>query len=243
MPDVVMSPKQASDFLSVSGTALRRASMVYEEVFGELKRDARGGREFTAEALDRLRLAFEAVHGGRVASVGMALALLREGDELPVQMQVDPPAPRTDDAEALARAVAGELLAELRGDLQAIREENAALRLETAALREAQVQVLELRDVLKGMIAGMSGQSDALREVNRRLDYLSGVIVAEKVREEMGGPFWPVRGATTVSADVREAVRDEVEGLRVRLHAAAPASTPRQGLLARMWAAVWSEGR
>ncbi|MBB5236288.1 hypothetical protein [Deinococcus budaensis] len=241
MAELVYSPRQAADALGVSGAALRRASAEYETAFGDLKRDARGGRQFTPEAVDRLRLAFAAVHAGRVASVEVALTMLRDEGGLPAQL--DRPTSRANEAETLARAVAGEIVTELRGDLQAVREENLALRLELAALREAQGQVLELRDVLKGMIAGMSGQADALREVNRRLDHLSGVIVAERVREEMGGHLWPVRGATTVSADVREAVRDEVEGLRVRLHAAAPAPALGRGLFARMWAAAWGKGR
>lgn len=203
--DITFSPKQAALDLEVSGTALRRAAQAYELTFGELKRDARGGREFTGEALERLRLAFAAVHAGRVASVEVALTLLREGDDLPIQVQ--PPAPRSSD-DGLVRAMTAEIVGELRADIQAMRQENAALHSEVA----------DLRSILAGVAVAMQAQGGDLRNVDDRLDRLTGAVLGGLTREKEG-----------------DVVREEIERLRVMLHGTAPATpAPRPGLLARL---------
>lgn len=78
-------------------------------------------------------MALDAVHVGQVASVEVALKMLRDQGALPVHLEA--PTPRAGEREALARAVAAEIVGELRADLQGLRDENAALRLEVAALR------------------------------------------------------------------------------------------------------------
>ena len=231
MADVILTPRQAADALGVSGTALRRACKPYEALFGVLKTDERGGREFPPETVERLRIAFSAVHAGRVASLEMALRLLQEGDELPAQ--IEPPTPRAGDLEELARGVSMEIVAGLREDLQAVREENAALRKEAA----------EMRETLAGLIAVMQGQAADVRDLSGRFEHLAGIIAAQKVREYIGGPSLPTLPAPVDSDAVRVTVREEVraaldpERLRVALHASTPESArpaPRRGWLARL---------
>lgn len=125
---LTLTPAQAADRLGVSGTALRRASPIYELIFGPLPREGKGGRLWPAEAVERLRLAFEAAHSNRVVSVKAALELLSNGDGLPL-------AQASGVIEELDALPVAALLLELMTEVKAIRTENAELAREVAAMR------------------------------------------------------------------------------------------------------------
>lgn len=121
---LTLTPAQAAERLQVSSTALRRASPVYEQHFGPLPREARGGRLWTAEALEHMRLAFDAVHRNQMVSISAALEVLSSGSGLPVVQ-----------ASGRVDGSTDELLRELLAEVRVSRTENANLVREVAALR------------------------------------------------------------------------------------------------------------
>ena len=136
---LTLTPSQAADMLGVSSTALRRAAPIYEQHFGPLPRERRGGRLWTAEALEQMRLAFDAVHRKQVVSISTALEMLNSGaDLLPVQ---------ASGVGGRVDASTAELLAEVLTEIRAARMENAELKAmaeaqgrELAALRSAMTE-------------------------------------------------------------------------------------------------------
>ncbi|QLG13599.1 hypothetical protein HLB42_21920 (plasmid) [Deinococcus sp. D7000] len=194
MAEIVFTPSQAAAELGVSGAALRRAAAGYEGVFGVLERDARGGRLFTGEALDRLRLALNAVHAGQVASVETALTLIRDDGAL---SQIQPLTPRAGERADL-EAVAADLLAALH----LAQVHNAELRLEVSTMRQ---QLIGMTTILQEMAADQ-------RETRRQLEFLTGYAPATQAT---------IDGLPGV---VRDAVNQTLgaDRLRVALHSAQP---------------------
>ncbi|GGO41498.1 hypothetical protein [Deinococcus humi] len=204
MAKLVFTPRQAAAELGVSGAALRRAAAGYEVVFGMLERDARGGRLFTGEALDRLRLALKAVHAGQVASVETALTLIRDDSTLP-QIQ---PLTRSGGERTDLEAVTAELL--------------AALHLAQAHNAELHLEVKTLREHLGSLIAAMQGMTADQHEMKRQLEALASHAAAS---------HGTIHGLPGV---VRDAVNETLSAdrLRVALHSAQ--AEPRRSWLARL---------
>lgn len=206
MTELVFTPRQAAAELGVSGAALRRAAAGYEVVFGMLDRDVRGGRLFTGEALDRLRLALEAVHAGQVASVETALTLIRDDSALP---QIQPLTPRAGERADL-EAVTAELLAALH----LTQTHNAELRQEVSALRQH----------LAGLTAALQEMAADQREIKQRVEVLAGHAAARQVMTD---------GLPVV---VKDAVNEALgsDRLRVALHGAQPPPEPSRSWLVRL---------
>ncbi|CAM3687591.1 HTH merR-type domain-containing protein [Deinococcus saxicola] len=198
MAELIFTPKQAAAELGVSSAALRRAAAGYEVTFGTLERDARGGRLFTGEALDRLRLALEAVHAGHIASVETALKLIHDDGALP---QLQPLTPRAGERADL-EIMAADLL--------------AALHLAQAHNVELHQEVGTLRQHLEGLTAAMQGMAADQQDIKRQLEVLTGHAAAQQVTTD-GLP-------AVVRAAVNEAL--DSERLRVALHSALPEPTP-----------------
>lgn len=198
MAELVFTPKQAATELGVSGAALRRAAAGYEVTFGGLERDARGGRLFTGEALDRLRLALGAVHAGRVASVETALKLIYDDGALP---QIQPLTPRAGERVDL-EAVTADLLAALHF----AQTQNVELHLEISTLRQD----------LSGLTTTMQGMAADQRDIKQQLEALAGHAVTD--RETTDG----------LPVAVRDAVNEALGPgrLRVALHGALPEPGP-----------------
>ena len=206
MAKLVFTPRQAAAELGVSGAALRRAAAGYEVVFGMLDRDARGGRLFTGEVLDRLRLALEAVHAGRVASVETALTLIRDDSTLPQIQLLTPRAGERADLEAVT--------AELLAALHLAQAHNAELRQEVGTLRQH----------LAGLTAAMQEMAADQREIKQRVEVLAGHAAARQVMTD---------GLPVV---VKDAVNEALgsDRLRVALHGAQPQPKPRRNWLVRL---------
>ena len=100
--------------------------MVYERVYGELRRDPRLGRVWPQEAVERLGRARNMVNTGQAVSVESALNALASGDP-----SADDPRP--PEALARARGAADQehaleaLVGELRALRQTIEEQNRRL--------------------------------------------------------------------------------------------------------------------
>ena len=106
----------------VSAPTLRRHAQTYEELFGPLPRE-RDQRRWPLDAVQHMQVAYQALAAQQVASIGLALALVRDGQALPEFAEIpDFPMP----------AFAAHLLDELR-HLRALFEEQ---RLELASLRQ-----------------------------------------------------------------------------------------------------------
>lgn len=119
MPD--MTPGEVAAHLRVSAPTVRRMAAAYEGVFGPLPRGEHGARRWPVEAVRQVQAAHQALGTGRVSSLERALALVRDGAELPERVVL----PNGQDP-------LGELLAEVR-TLRLVVEAQAA---ELGALRE-----------------------------------------------------------------------------------------------------------
>ncbi len=124
---LVYGPADVAARLGVSPAGLRRLAVVYERVYGELRRDPRLGRVWPQEAVERLGRARNMVNTGQAVSVESALTSLASGD---------PSADGTRPPEALARARGAAdqddrgleaLVGELRALRQTIEEQNRRL--------------------------------------------------------------------------------------------------------------------
>lgn len=113
----IYEPKDAAQWLGLSGAGLRRLAPIYERVYGDLPRDARRGRLWPQHAIYRLDRARMLVQEGRSPSVEAALRYEETGDDADLY-----PAPRKPADANLAA-----LLEELRGLRQAVERQNALL--------------------------------------------------------------------------------------------------------------------
>ena len=122
---LVYGPADVAARLGVSPAGLRRLAVVYERVYGELRRDPRLGRVWPQEAVERLGRARNMVNTGQAVSVESALNALASGDP-----SADDPRPQ---ALARARGAADQehaleaLVGELRALRQTIEEQNRRL--------------------------------------------------------------------------------------------------------------------
>jgi uncharacterized coiled-coil protein SlyX len=124
---LVYGPADVAARLGVSPAGLRRLAVVYERVYGELRRDPRLGRVWPQEAVERLGRARNMVNTGQAVSVESALNALASGDP----SAYDDPRP----PEALARSRGAPdqehaleaLVGELRALRQTIEEQNRRL--------------------------------------------------------------------------------------------------------------------
>lgn len=110
--------------LGVQPRTVRRMAETYEAVFEELPRvrpeEDRSPRLWTVEAVRRVQVAHLALRSGKVASLEHALALVRDGADLPV-VAVEPESGQGADTVAAQ-------LAELRALLEVQGRELARLR-------------------------------------------------------------------------------------------------------------------
>lgn len=141
---VYQSPKLVAGRLGVSASGLRRLAAIYEGVFGELPKDAMGGRLWEAQAVARLEAAKTLVDAGRVKSVKDALK--RPKDLIEAELETLPQ--KVDASEALSL-----VLAELRD-----------LRAQVSALQQRQLEAP----------IGETKRDAELREQRRMNEYLMG---------------------------------------------------------------------
>jgi DNA-binding transcriptional MerR regulator len=94
---LLLKPGAAASRLGISGSALRRLAVTYEELHGALPEAAGGGRLFSTEAVERLRDARALMSAGRARSVRDALEALMSG----AQVSVDAPAVLSRDTQVL----------------------------------------------------------------------------------------------------------------------------------------------
>lgn len=110
-----LAPKLVSDQLGVSPSGLRRLAGIYEAVYGDLPKDAMGGRLWEPQAVARLKAAKALVEAGRVKSI-------REALERPENSV-------TNELETLPRKVdASEALMSVLEEIQTLKEQVAALQ-------------------------------------------------------------------------------------------------------------------
>ncbi len=131
----VYTARQVSEALGVSTAMVRKYAAAYEAITGEpVKQHPRDGRLYTRDQLDTLVNAKGFVDGNAGMSVDTALRIALGRAETAVK---EPQAQTTINTAAFAEAI----LAELRGlrvdkdELQALRDEVAALRLELTETR------------------------------------------------------------------------------------------------------------
>lgn len=83
-----LTPGEVAQALGVQPRTVRRMAETYEAVFEELPRvrpeEDRSPRLWTLEAVRRVQVAHLALRSGKVGSLEYALALVRDGAELPV---------------------------------------------------------------------------------------------------------------------------------------------------------------
>ena len=126
----IYAPRDVAERLGLSGAALRRIAVIYEEIHGPLRRDPpgkRGKRVWTWEAVERLEHARALVHTGRAGSIEDALRA-GDGEE---DADSDYPVHRKP-----ARADITAIVDELRAMRLALKEYNALL---AAIERQAQL--------------------------------------------------------------------------------------------------------
>lgn len=119
-PEEIYAPRDVAERLDLSGAALRRIAVVYEDLYGPLRRDPpgkHGKRVWTGEAVERLEHARTLVHTGRAGSIEDAL---RAGDG--GEYDSDYPVHRKP-----ARADIAAIVDELRAMRLALKEYNALL--------------------------------------------------------------------------------------------------------------------
>ena len=117
---IYQSPRLVAGRLGVSASGLRRLAAIYEGVFGELPKDAMGGRLWEAQAVARLEAAKMLVDAGRVKSVKDALK--RPKDQVEAELETLPQ--KVDASEALALVLAE--LCDLREQVSALQQRQLA---------------------------------------------------------------------------------------------------------------------
>jgi hypothetical protein len=134
---LVYGPADVAARLGVSPAGLRRLAVVYERVYGELRRDPRLGRMWPQEAVERLERARNMVNTGQAVSVESALNALASDDpsaDDPRAQALARPRSAAEQEDRGLKAVVGELRAlrqaieEQNRRLHALEEENRQLR-------------------------------------------------------------------------------------------------------------------
>ena len=129
-PEEIYAPRDVAERLDLSGAALRRIAVVYEDLYGPLRRDPpgkHGKRVWTGEAVERLEHARALVHTGHAGSIEDALRAGDGGEDV----DSDYPVHRKP-----ARADIAAIVDELRAMRLALKEYNALL---AAIERQAQL--------------------------------------------------------------------------------------------------------
>lgn len=127
-PEEIYAPRDVAERLDLSGAALRRIAVVYEDLYGPLRRDPpgkHGKRVWTGEAVERLEHARALVHTGRAGSIEEALRAGNGGEDADYPVHRKP-----------ARADIAAIVDELRAMRLALKEYNALL---AAIERQAQL--------------------------------------------------------------------------------------------------------
>lgn len=118
-------PAMVANTLGISTAMLRRYAHAYEQVYGKLPRDRRGGRLYAEKDVERLRTARASVLRKRAPSLESALRNLSDGSKGPVA----PSAPLTDGSDPYAL-----LVEELRWLREVVEKQNRRLAMTEAMM-------------------------------------------------------------------------------------------------------------